>query len=80
MTRPLRIVAYTRVSTQDQAEEGVSLGAQKARLEAYCIAQGWLAPVVVTDAGVSAKSLERPGLGELLADVRRRRVDVLLCS
>ena len=78
MDKALRIVAYTRVSTQEQAEKGVSLDAQRARLEAYCVAQGWPAPELVTDAGVSAKSLERPGLDQVLAEVRRKKVDVLL--
>jgi site-specific DNA recombinase len=71
-------MAYTRVSTQEQADEGVSLEAQRLRLEAYCVAHGWPAPELVVDAGVSAKSLDRPGLGYVLTEVRRKRVDVLL--
>lgn len=78
MNNPLRIVAYTRVSTEEQAAEGVSLEAQRVRLEAYCTAQGWAAPEVVIDAGISAKSLDRPGLTQVLNDVRRKKVDVLL--
>ncbi len=37
-----------------------------------------LSPELVIDAGVSAKSLDRPGLGGVLAEVRRKRVDALL--
>ena len=78
MDKVSRVIVYTRVSTQEQADEGVSLDAQRVRLEAYCVAQSWPTPELVVDAGVSAKSLERPGLGEVLAEVKRKRVDVLL--
>ena len=37
----VRVAVYTRVSTEDQAKEGFSLGAQKERLEGYCLARDW---------------------------------------
>ena len=37
-----RAAIYIRVSTQEQAQEGYSVGEQKERLIAYCKAQGWL--------------------------------------
>ncbi|MEZ4707606.1 MAG: recombinase family protein [Caldilineaceae bacterium] len=59
---------YIRVSTSKQAEEGFSLDAQRERLDAYCISQGW--PVdadhVYIDAGESAKSIDRPAFQEML--------------
>ena len=36
----MRAVAYIRVSTDDQAKEGVSLDAQRARVDAWCASQG----------------------------------------
>jgi len=51
---------------------------QRLRLEVYCVARGWPVPELVVDAGVSAKSLDRPGLSYVLAKVRCKRVDVLL--
>jgi len=33
--------AYIRVSTDEQADHGISIPAQKSRLIAYCQAQGW---------------------------------------
>jgi site-specific DNA recombinase len=33
----MRVAAYIRVSTEDQARDGVSLSAQQAKLEAYCV-------------------------------------------
>lgn len=37
---PERVIGYIRVSTSDQANEGVSLDAQRAKLEAWCAMQG----------------------------------------
>lgn len=74
----MKTVAYIRVSTAEQADQGVSLETQAARLSAYCIAQGWPQPEIVEDAGVSAKSLDRPGLGRILEAIRRKQVDRLL--
>ena len=33
----MRAVGYVRVSTKDQVRDGVSLDAQQAKLEAYCL-------------------------------------------
>jgi len=46
-------VLYLRVSTQEQAREGISLAAQEARLRAYCELRGLRVVEVVIDAGVS---------------------------
>src|SRR2546422_10697571 len=37
----LRAVEYRRVSTEEQAEEGLSLESQDQRTRAFCRAQGW---------------------------------------
>lgn len=55
-------VGYIRVSTEEQANSGLGLEAQSARIKAYCIAQGWELIALHTDAGISAKTLNRPGL------------------
>lgn len=61
-------VAYVRVSTEEQAKEGVSLEAQEARPRAYCTAQGLELVAVLREEGASAASplASRPG-AELLA-------------
>lgn len=63
-------VAYIRVSTQDQANEGVSLDAQEARIGAYASAMGFDVSEVIRDAGESAKTLQRPGMARILAGIR----------
>lgn len=65
-----RTVGYVRVSTDEQAENGVSLEAQEARLRAYAEALARPLAEVVVDAGQSAGTLARPGLARILAGIR----------
>jgi site-specific DNA recombinase len=72
-------IGYVRVSTEDQAREGVSLEAQEARLRAYAVAQGLGEIEVRVEAGRSAKSIEgRPVLQSILEAIARGEVRALL--
>lgn len=73
-----RVVAYLRVSTDKQADKGVSLDAQRAKVEAYATLYDLNLVAVVVDAGVSAKSLRRPGLARALAQLENGEADGLL--
>jgi DNA invertase Pin-like site-specific DNA recombinase len=66
---PNRAVAYVRVSTQEQAQHGVSLDAQESRIRAYAVLQGLHLVTFIREEGVSAaKALSsRPGGQALLA-------------
>jgi site-specific DNA recombinase len=77
---PDRVIAYIRVSTETQVTEGVSLDAQRAKLEAWCVMSGAVLVRVEVDAGVSAKTLERPALGRALASLRAGEADALLVA
>ena len=56
-------IAYVRVSTEDQATEGVSLEAQRAKLQAWCLCNDYELAAVFVDAGLSGcRSDNRPGL------------------
>lgn len=66
---------YVRGSSDEQALTGVSLDAQETRIRSYCAAMGWPVSEVIRDAGESAKSLKRPGIGKILAAVRRGEVE-----
>ena len=61
-----------------QADHGVSLAAQEAKLRAYCTALDLELVSVEVDAGFSAASLNRPALTRALADLKARRADALL--
>lgn len=73
-----RAVAYLRVSTEKQADTGVSLEAQRAKVEAYAALYDLALVDVVVDAGVSAKTLEREGLTRALGMLKAGKADALL--
>lgn len=67
-------IGYVRVSTSGQADEGVSLSAQRERITAYCAANGIELAAIYEDAGISGKSAHnRPALTAALDDVCKRR-------
>jgi site-specific DNA recombinase len=71
-------VGYVRVSTEDQAKEGVSLDNQRSKIEAYCQLKDLELREVIEDAGISAKNLRRPGVQKVLKLARRREVDAVV--
>jgi site-specific DNA recombinase len=62
-------LAYCRVSTEEQAEEGYSIDGQADKLRAYATLRDLGEVVVVADPGRSGKDMKRPGLQQLLAAV-----------
>jgi len=77
-TRDRKIaLAYVRVSTAEQADEGASLDAQAAMLTAEAERRGWDVEVVV-DAGYSAKDMSRPALQGALDRLDAGEADVLM--
>ena len=62
-------LAYCRVSTEEQAEEGWSIEGQTDKLRAYATLHDLGEITVVTDPGLSGKNMLRPGLQQLLAAV-----------
>jgi DNA invertase Pin-like site-specific DNA recombinase len=73
-----RAVAYLRVSTEKQADKGVSLEAQRTKVEAYAALYDLDLVDVIVDAGVSAKTIERPGLARVLDMLRKGSADAVL--
>ena len=65
-------IGYVRVSTEQQANEGVSLEAQKAKIAAWCAAHEYELVQVFVDAGISGKKMEnRPELLKARAAVKK---------
>ena len=73
-----KTVAYIRVSTDKQADHGVSLEAQESKARAYAELYDLELVAVKVDAGVSAKSLDRPALQEALAMLTSGQAEALL--
>lgn len=79
-------LAYCRVSTEEQAEEGYSIEGQADKLRDYARFRGLGDVFVVMDPGKPGKNLNRPGLQQVLAAVQAghashvlvRRLDRLL--
>lgn len=57
-----KTIGYVRVSTVMQANDGVSLDVQSAKIRAYCQLNDLELVDIVTDAGKSAKNTDREGL------------------
>jgi DNA invertase Pin-like site-specific DNA recombinase len=76
----MKAIGYARVSTEKQADFGVSLEAQGEKLRAMAVVQGAELVDVIVDAGESAKSLNRPGMARLLALVDAGAVDAVIIA
>jgi DNA invertase Pin-like site-specific DNA recombinase len=74
----MRIVAYTRVSTAEQASEGVSLDLQDRAIHAWAEAMGHEIVSVYREEGVSASTLERPQLRLAITEALRPSADGLV--
>lgn len=73
-----RIAVYVRVSTQEQAKEGYSIGEQTDRLKKYADAHDWLVFKVYTDAGHSGSNQDRPALQDMIMDIKAGKIDKVL--
>ena len=73
-------IGYVRVSTQEQATEGVSLDAQRDRIRAYCKLHGIKLIDIKADEGISGGTLNRPGLQTALEMLRRGRANTLIVA
>lgn len=69
---------YIRVSTEDQAREGFSLGEQKEKLQDLCKYRGYKIFKIYEDAGISAKDTNRPEFQEMLEDMRNGNINVIV--
>jgi len=58
-TAPQQAIAYVRVSTTGQAEDGVSLDAQRSKIAAWCEVMGYELVQVFADEGISGHSMEK---------------------
>lgn len=76
----MRAALYIRVSTEEQARNGLSLGDQRTSLLTYAKAHDMTVAGIYEDAGISARKpyKKRPALLRLLADVEAKKVDIIL--
>lgn len=79
---PYRVVAYLRVSTDRQADEGFGLDVQEAAIREWARRNKARIAFVVRDEGKSgaADVIDRPGLAEALGHVQAKRADAILVA
>ena len=71
-------IGYVRVSTEQQANEGVSLEAQRQKIAAYCDLYGFDLVRIEVDAGASASTLKRDGLKRALDSLEAGEANALV--
>ena len=76
----MKTVGYVRVSTDKQAERGISLEAQAEKIRAMALVQGAELSEIIVEGGESAKSLNRPGMAKLLAMVDGGQVKAVIVA
>ena len=74
----LKVAIYSRVSTEEQAREGLSVDAQIDKCKAFCEARDWKIFKIYKDAGYSAGTLNRPALELLLRDANEKKFNIIL--
>lgn len=75
--RRVKVALYVRVSTDKQAEFGMSLDAQTAELERYCAERNWDVAETFVDAGFSGKDTERPAFKQMIKRIKEGGIDAI---
>ena len=77
----MKTVGYARVSTEGQAQDGISLDAQRARIEAWSLANGYELTTVHVDAGLSGgRADNRPALQAALSEACKQKAVLVVYS
>ena len=71
-------MGYVRVSTDEQAREGISLDNQKAKIESYCALHDLELIGIIEDAGKSGKDLNREGIRVLIDSMKARQINAVV--
>lgn len=75
------VVAYLRVSTEEQAVSGAGLAAQRATIEAEAQRRGWTIAGYYSDEGISGKAIaNRPQLAQAIAAVESGEAGALVVA
>ena len=78
---PNSVVAYLRVSTEEQAASGAGLEAQRATLIDAAARRGWTIVEFYSDEGISGKAIaNRPALASAIAAVEAGRAGALVVA
>ena len=70
-------VAYCRVSTDEQADSGLSLDVQEQKCKQRLIDEGYTVLKAIRDEGISGGSMKRKGIQEIIGLVVRHEMNVV---
>ena len=70
-----KVITYSRVSTDEQADKGYSLRDQQAKLKDYCTAKNYIQFAHYED-DYSAKTFERPNFQKLLVSIKKNKKSI----
>ena len=76
---PRNVIAYLRVSTDEQARGGLGIAAQRTTIKQQAEHRGWTV-TYATDDGYTASNLKRPALLAALDSLRNGEADALVVS
>lgn len=77
----MKAIGYVRVSTEEQAREGISLENQRTKIQAYCRLHDMVLADIIEDAGKSGKDLNREGIQAVIQRIKERGIDaVIVCK
>ena len=65
-----RVYGYCRVSTDMQAQYGLSLDAQQEEIRRYAQDRGWIIEEIFVDGGFSAKNTDRPAFKQMAKNIK----------
>lgn len=74
----MKAIGYCRVSTNHQAQEGVSLDLQKEKIRQYADLKGISLSGIIEDAGRTAKNLKRPGFQKIQKMIEAGNIDTII--
>lgn len=75
----MKVIGYTRVSTREQSEDGLSLDTQRKAIEAEADRRGWDLVEIIEDDGYTGRNDNRPGLQRVMSLMaKRNRPDALV--
>jgi len=77
----VQVIAYARVSTDEQAATGAGLAAQRDAIAEEAVRRGWDIAAIHEDGGASGRSLDgRPGLSAALRSVAGGEAEALVVA
>lgn len=72
--KKVKAIGYTRVSTEEQAREGISLEYQESKIKQYAELHNLDLMKVISDQGKSGKDLNREGVNEILSLIKKKAI------